>query len=531
MNQLKVVWEGLNWSRRIWVIGATVAVFVALLMLARLANTPRLTLLYGGLDPSAAGEVVSILDQQGVAYDIRGASIFVDSRQRDQLRMTLAAEGKPSGGAQGYELLDNLTGFGTTSQMFDATYWRAKEGELTRTLTAQPHIADARVHISNPVRDPFSRRETASASVSITTQGGGAMSTKQIAAIRHLVAAAVAGLSPEEISVIDSRHGLLQDDSMPGNSEFSDARAELLRANALRLLEARVGPGNAIVEVTVDTVSERETISERIIDPDVRVAISSDTEETQRRANNQGNGAVTVASNLPDGAAGGNGQSSEQNDTTTREIINYDVSETQRELVREPGTVRRLSVAILVNGVETVGPDGQVEWQPRGSDELSDLRELVSSAVGFDQTRGDSVTIKSMQLDEPADLPPSVAPGLLERVNFDAMRSLQIAVMAAVALILGLFVVRPILAPAGGPVALAPPQRRENDFDFDDLPILEGNDLPDLPPFDDLQLPGPEGSTGSETGPADRLKSLIDARPTESVEVLSQWMKNNPENA
>ena len=356
------------------------------------------------------------------------------------------------------------------------------------------------------------------------------MTPQQVAAIRHLVASAVAGLGPDDISVVDSRHGLLQDASQPGGADFSDERAELLRANALRLLEARVGAGNAIVEVSVDTVSERETISERIIDPDVRVAISSDTEETQRKSNNSGNGAVTVASNLPDGAAGGNAQSSEENDTTTREIINYDVSSTERELVREPGTVRRLSVAVLVDGVESVGEDGRVAWAPRGADELSDLRELVSSAVGFDEARGDTVTIKSLQFQAPDPLPETVLPGFMDRIVFDPMRLIQLAVISAVALILGLFVVRPILAPSGGVPALAPPGRSPDALDFDDLPVLQSNDLPDLPALDDLQLPGPSSGRDGD-GPAERLKSLIDQRPTESVEVLSQWMKNRAGNA
>ena len=260
----------------------------------------------------------------------------------------------------------------------------------------------------------------------------------------------------------------------------------------------------------------------------MRVAISSDTEETQRKANNRGEGAVTVASNLPDGAAGGNERSSEQNDTTTREIINYDVSETQRELVREPGTVRRLSVAVLVDGVEVQGEDGRIAWEPRAQEELDDLRELVSSAVGFDEARGDTVTIKSMQFQPLAALPEPVLPGVLDGMNFDVMRIIQMAVVALVALILGLFVVRPILAPSNPVPALAPPSSSGPDFDFDDLPVLADNDFPGLPPLDDLQLPGPM-SGNDRAGPADRLKDLINQRPGESVEVLSQWMKNNPE--
>jgi flagellar M-ring protein FliF len=113
---------------------SVVAIVAAVFGISRMASAPSMALLYSGLDPAAAGEVVSALEAEGVAFEVRDAAILVDSSQRDRLRMDLAARGLPAGGPAGYELLDNLTGFGTTSQMFDAAYWRAKEGELARTI-------------------------------------------------------------------------------------------------------------------------------------------------------------------------------------------------------------------------------------------------------------------------------------------------------------------------------------------------------------------------------------------------------------
>lgn len=134
--------------RRIVVIGATLAMFMAVLGLARFSSTPGMSLLYAGLDPKAAGEVIASLEQQGVAYAVKGDAIHVPSAQRDSLRMALASEGLPANGGAGYELLDQLSGFSTTSQMFDVAYWRAKEGELARTILANPQIRSARVHIA-----------------------------------------------------------------------------------------------------------------------------------------------------------------------------------------------------------------------------------------------------------------------------------------------------------------------------------------------------------------------------------------------
>ena len=144
MQQLLSVWTTLDPRRRIIVVLATVAMFATVLALSRMATAPGMSLLYAGLESSAAGEVVATLEQRGVSYEVRGGTIFVDSSRRDELRMTLASEGLPTNNSAGYELLDSLSGFGTTSQMFDAAYWRAKEGELARTIISSPHIRGAR---------------------------------------------------------------------------------------------------------------------------------------------------------------------------------------------------------------------------------------------------------------------------------------------------------------------------------------------------------------------------------------------------
>jgi flagellar M-ring protein FliF len=127
LQQIVTLWDSLDMRRRVIVGVATLAMFLAVLALARMASAPNMSLLYAGLDAGAAGEVVDALEQRGVIHDVRGDSIFVESAQRDSLRMSLAGENLPASTTKGYELLDGMSGFGTTSQMFDAAYWRAKE--------------------------------------------------------------------------------------------------------------------------------------------------------------------------------------------------------------------------------------------------------------------------------------------------------------------------------------------------------------------------------------------------------------------
>ena len=519
------IWRGLDARRRVIVLGTTVAVFLAVLGLSRMAGTPSMTLLYAGLNSAAAGDVVAALDQRGVTYDVRGDSIYVDTAQRDSLRMTLAAEGLPANGGTGYELLDGLSGFGTTSQMFDAAYWRAKEGELARTILANPQIRAVRVMIAQAPSQPFSRDITPTASVTITSVGG-SLPPVQARALRHLVAASVPGLTPDQVAVIDSVAGLIPSDTDQTRPDaVADTRAQEIKANVERLLAARVGAGNAVVEVAIDVVTDSEAITERIFDPQGRVAISTDTEQ-RSGSDTQPGGAVTVASNLPAGASGAGGDGKSEN-TESRERVNFEVSETTREVVKAPGTLRKMSVAVLVDGQEVTAADGTITLTPRPEEELVILRELVASAVGLDETRGDVLTLRSLTFQ-----PDLLAGTLTEASMFagigpiNAMALIQTAVLAMVAGILGLFVLRPMLSNAGRrvPVLAAPngmlalPEYSQSGTSSRALTgvIEDAGDLPNI-----ALMPGDVAALD----PAARLRRLIDERQAESVEILRGWME------
>ena len=346
MQQFLDVWTRLEPRRKVIVILATAAMFFGIIAMSRLVTAPTLELLYSGLDMYSDGVIVNSIEQLVVSYEVRVGSIYVDSAQRDALRLTLASEGLPQNGSRGYELLDNLTGFGTTSQMFDAAYWRAKEGELARTITASPHVKHARVHIATPGPNPFQRGVIPKASVSLGSSGS-EITSEQAKAVRFLVASAVAGLEPNDVAVIDSNGSLIGGTDDTQRSVGGDDISQLLRDKVKRLLEARVGFGNAVVEVSVDTVMESEAIREVTFDPDGRVAISTDTEESTNTSQDAGNANVTVASNLPDQDGGANGEGSTSQNSETRERINYEVSEIEREIIRAPGAVKRVTVAVL----------------------------------------------------------------------------------------------------------------------------------------------------------------------------------------
>lgn len=532
MQNLVSIWSALDLRKKAIVLGATLAMFLAVLGLARMAGEPRLVLLYAGLESATAGQIVAALDQRGVAHEVRGDSIYVDINERDSLRMALAAEGLPAAGGAGYELLDTLTGFGTTSQMFDAAYWRAKEGELARTILAAPEVKSARVHIAQAPNGPFRRDERPTASVTVTTATG-SLSEEQARAFRHLIASAVAGMRPEDVQVIDAVGGLVASETDDAGASTTDRAAEI-RRNVERLLEARVGPGKAVVEVSLDVITESEQITERKFDPQGRVAISTETEERSENSTAPG-GDVTVASNLPEGdaAGGGNGQSQA---SETRERTNFEVSETQRELLRGPGGIRRLTVAVLVDGQMTIAADGTTTWQPRSEEEMAALRELVAAAVGLDETRGDILTLKSLEFQVPVAVGTEAQASLLPPLGpIDVMSIIQLSVLALVTLLLGLFVLRPILASGRRSQAGLPPADEQLA-----LPgtlaagngaltgeIDDGLTLPDLPMVDLME----EAEALQQEDPATRLRRLIEERQAESIEILRGWLEPEEERA
>ncbi len=507
------MWTSLEPRKRIIFILAAVAAFVALLGLVRVATSPNLSLLYAGLDASSAGEIITKLEQSGVTFEIRGNAIYVDNNSRDQVRLSLASEGLPASGIAGYEILDELSGFGTTSQMFDAAYWRAKEGELARTFVASPQIIAARVHIASGSSQPFSRKTNPTASVSLTAASGN-LAPSFAEAARFMVASAINGMTPEDVAVIDAASGvvvLAGDTTRSTTPDGLDSRAATLRGNIERILAARVGVGNAIVEVMVDASMQTQTVSERIIDPESRVVISSETQSDSDASNGSASGAVTVASNLPDGDVGGSAGSSSRNQNSNSERINYEVSETLRETIHQPGEIQRISVAVLVDGQLVMDENGQEIWAPRPEAELTALRELVQSAIGFNAERGDTVTLQSMELSQ-TPVEGTLIDETAGFMSLNAMSLIQLGVLSVVVLALGMFVLRPLLASQPA------------------LPPLASDEMAQNP-----QLAGPDGANPlaieNKTPPTavEMLRTAVSERSNETNRLLQNWIEA-PEN-
>jgi len=515
--KLQDYWRERSARQRTVLVGAFVFTFAAIAGLSWLASRPNMALLYSGLDPRQSGAVMAAVEKSGIPYEIRGDSIWVAESRRDELRMALAGEGLPAAGGAGYEILDGMSGFGTTSQMFDAAYWRAKEGELARTILALPNVRAARVHLAVPHGRGYRREAEATASVTLTTDGL-AISSSQAKALKFLVSSGVPGMSADRVTVIDSERGVVS-----AGEDFAgeDRQAEMKR-NVERILAAHVGQGNAIVELHLEVVNESERLTEQRFDPQERALISQESEEATDQSSNSPQGAVTAASNLPEGRDGA-GDQSQASRSETRQRSNFEVSRITREIARQPGATRRLTVAVLVNGVARTETGGETVLVPRDETELQAIRELVASAVGFDETRGDAITVKSLPfaaLAEAGTL--ASAEGFLSRLDLNGL--IRLALVGFFVLALAAFLLRPVMrAGTAGKPALAAPDRSEppalaagrTETGAGAMPAAAGI----VPEIDFTPL------DSQQDDPVARLRELMKSRKDESLQILTGWIE------
>ena len=524
-------------------------------VVTRLA-TPGMTLLYSGLDPSDSGQIVQRMDAQGITYEIRGdgSQIYVPQDQVAKLRLSLASEGIPAGGSIGYEIFDRADALGTTNFVQQINQIRALEGELARTIRAIHQVRSARVHLVMPKRELFSRdRAEPTASVLLALQG--TLDKGQVSAIQHLVASAVPGMKANNVAVIDSNGDMLARGADDGQLDTANAQ-DMRRSYEARLSQAieqlvgqTLGADKVRAEVTADLDFNQVTTNREDFNPDGQVVRStSSVEETGNSQERQNANNVSVANNTPNppGQESGNGSGSTEQNSRTEETVNYEISKTVQTEVKASGNVKRISAAVLVDGTYDTAPDGTRTYKPRTADELAQIDSLVKSAIGYDQSRGDVVQVVNMKFAEPEVVEDS-GTMLLGLDKTDLMRLAELLVLAVVATLVLLLVVRPLLSrllamPSVAPanVALAGPG--------DQLALPPGAAaalaIPGPAPGGLPGLPSIPSSSDAETIAAEidqmidlnqvegrvrassvrKISDLVDQHPEQAVNLIRQWV-------
>ena len=449
-------------------IGAMAGVAAALtgffLYIFGLIAEPPKAILFSGLEPREASSVVGRLEALNVPYEQKGdgGTILIPADQVSKIRMQLATDGLPAAGV-GYEIFDKSDTFGSTTFVQNVNRLRALEGELARTIKSIDSIESARVHLVIPERQVFAR-DNQPPSASVVVKARTRLGRGQVSAIQHLVAAAVAGLPVNNVALVDDKGELLAGGGGDGDNattavqeERTSSFEDRLRQRVENIVSSIVGPGHSRVQVAAEMDFNRVTETSETFDPDSRVVRSSqNVQQDSTQKQNRTGAAVSVGNALPGNAAPPvpTQEGPDSASSRTEETINYEISKKTTTQVQDAGQVKKLSVAVVVDGTYTQAANGQRNYAPRSADDMTKITALVRSAIGFDEKRGDSLQVTNMRFADIDTGPEAPLPQPLLGIESNIWLKLgQILILSITALLVIFLVVRPMIRRLTTPIA------------------------------------------------------------------------------
>ena len=511
-------------------MGVVAAALLATLgVVALRGGSPTMGFLYTDLDPANAQAIADKLKAQNVAYQLSadGTSVMAPQDRIAELRMGMA--GQKLGGKIGYDVLDSEAPFGLSASHDKMNETRAIEGELARSIETLDSVTGARVHIVMPERDMFAATaRKATAAVTVKTKGR--LPAEAVQAMRYLVSSSVPELAPESVSIIDQTGALLAragEAGGAGASEADDRQTAVeakLREQIESLLEPIVGRGKVRAEVSaqIDRDQTREELN--VFDPDKQVIAQQVSVESndQNSANGQ---AASISAQLPGAApaaGAGSGESSSGARKETSEDTRYDNSSTHSVILRAPGKVNRLTVAVMVDGGKAGMPAPQIQR----------LQRLVENAVGADARRGDSVIVENIAFAADPALA-DATPGLLSKLPMGQVIGLLKLVLIAIVGIVVLRMLRgkppppePVIV-AGEPLQIgASPEMlalADQAARGDPDAIRQIEAMKEDPQLDhEIALAQVDGRI--KLSALRRIGDAVSASPPEAAAVIRQWM-------
>lgn len=529
-------------------VGVSILGFFIYLM-SRVA-APQMELLYGDLDLGDSKQIIEKLTTEKIPYELRkdGTEVWVPKDRKLDLRVRMAEQALPTGGRMaGYELFDKQDALGSTSFQQNITMIRAMEGELAKTIRSIDKVKFARVHLVLPKREAFSRdTQEPSASVILKMQGSQRLDKGQTSAIQHLIAAAVPKMKPSRISIVDDK-GTLLAKGFENSKEFQAQTADEMRINIEArlvktiedLLERSLGPGRVRAEVTVDMDMSHAVTTEETFDPETKVVRSQVTTNEGEQSQDAEPTPVTVQQNLPDPNATSSGNIRTSTKTNkSQETVNYEISRKTKNTVREIGEIRKVSAAVIVDGVREKSADGkQTTYRDRTPEEMAQIEALVKSAIGFTKDREDQVKVASMPFYKGEELDMAEEPGeFIFGMRRDFVEKVASNLgLSVVAILFLLLVLRPLISRAIESMQgqVGPDGRR--------LLTAEGGAIPQLTGPGAVAMAAP-GLGGEEEVIADELididkvegrvkassirkiGEIVEKHPEEALSIIRNWM-------
>lgn len=536
LNQIIANLRGLG-PKRLAMAGGVVALVLAVLGIGSYyLNRPAYETLYVGLERSDVNQIGMVLGEAGVSFDVGsdGTSVLVPTGKTAQARMLLAEKGLPSSANAGYELFDNVGSLGLTSFMQEVTRVRALEGEIARTIQSIAGIKAARVHIVVSERANF-RRDQQEPSASVVIRASGIDATKTAMSIRHLVAAAVPGLAADKVTVLDSSGSLLAAGDDPTNTTLTRTLGvertieSQIEDNIHRALAPYLGSENLRTSVRADVNTDTRQIEETIFDPESRVERSVQVVRANDSSNRSAQSTPTsVQQDLPNAeippAAGP--QSSEQSERK-EETTNYEMNTKRIATVSNGYTVSKLSIAVVVNQERILSILGADATPEQIAARVAEIQKVAATAAGYNEARGDSINVTSVEFMEGLNGEPVAEPGVLDTIGSHAGTMINAAAFILVAFLVAWFGLRPLTAALGKsevaePEALAFPAPNalpnfSEDFQFPTVSTLGTFNAPvDEDSIADLRQK-------MRRGPQERLAQMVDLNEERTAMILRKW--------
>lgn len=411
-KQLMDIWGQLGASQRLSVAAATFVLLAGLLAAALWSSHADYGLLYGGLSDTESAKVVAALDDAKVPYKVgSGGAIMVPQDKVYSMRMQLASKGIPQGDGVGFEIFDKPN-FGISDFVQRANYLRALQGELARTISQLDEVAAARVMIVLPEnRLLLDKDKYPTASVFVRVRGSSPLSPQTINSIRFLVANSVEGLKTSHVAVVDNlgnTEEISDSDSMAGvsSSQLAARRAleQYLAKKAQDMLEAVLGPGQAMVRVSADVNYDTMTQTQDKYDPDGQVVrTETKKDEDNNTASAQNTTPTGISANTPGetniAAASPSAPLNSSKNHTTTSTTEYEIGKTTTATTQAAGGIKRLTAAVTVaQKMDGTGPDRKPV--ARTQEELDKLKLIVSTALGADTSRGDTIELAELPFND-----------------------------------------------------------------------------------------------------------------------------------
>ncbi|MBF0457848.1 MAG: flagellar M-ring protein FliF [Nitrospirae bacterium] len=524
-----------NWSnkKKVVIVLSLALGIAAIVLLFSWSQMPNYAVLFANLSEGDAGKIVEKLQQLKIPYQVTSNSIMVPVEKVYDLRLQMAAQGLPQGGGIGFEVFDKAD-FQSTDFVQKLNYKRALEGELARTITALGEVDRARVHLALPERSLFVKdKQQPTASILVSLKSSKSLTQGQIQGIVHLVSSSIEGLNPNDVTIVDSSGNMLTrpaDEMMGLTSTELDYQKKYekdIEAGIRDILEPVVGKDKVKVKVHTELDFSRTEKTEEVYDPDGEVIRSKQTTSEESKSGAPA-GVVGTQSNLPAKAAP-QAQGGQQQVKKTSETINNEISKTTSHVIAPYGNVKKLTAAVLVDGVYAMKQDSKdpkdVVYTPHKEEELKQYENLVKKAIGFTEKRGDEVTVINMPF-EPLpkeEILPEAKKGLSDYIK-DGVIITKYLAPVLLALLFVVFVVRPIvksMVQETTPVVKEMPYSRSMAAAVEQEGKKEpaGKDKVKMPPTEEMTI------KREMSGWSDWVKE----NPTQAATLIKEWMGTGTE--